>query len=222
MITATYTWVPTLMYDPPPSTAIVMEQCTAGGYGYGQYTPSGAAADGFGDGQTEVYQGNSLTVTCAGFRYSVHSGATFQTTCSPSATVSGTNDVVEVSASYTANAHAVYISIWPFYGEITQPRVLVGQGVTASLNSFPLQAVSWDWGVSGGGPFKDYYVTPDSSAPSSSTIVFMGAENQSTCHFYYGKATDTSTITCSAHLAVPQGSNPAGGLERHSGTKCSG
>jgi hypothetical protein len=152
-ITATFTWVPdpSLPSDPAPSAVIVTEHCTASGDGYA-YTsqPTVSADDGFGDAATTTSQSqNSIAKTSADFRSSAKSGDSFTVTCSPSVTVSGTMCALHASVSYMAVATSAVLKLSGVTSNNGSKNILIGQGITASVDTGNIHQIAWAWTISG-------------------------------------------------------------------------
>jgi hypothetical protein len=84
--------------------------------------------------------------------------------------------------------------------------LLIGQQFSATLGT-PLTPTSWNWTVNGGSPFKNW-VASDSSA----VYTPLGSETGYSLVCYFAKP-DSVTVSCAAHLAVPSGASPSGGLD---------
>jgi hypothetical protein len=228
-ITVTFTWVTDDPYnDPPPDNVVVTETCTASWSGYDVVPPTGSCNNGL--GFDAVYLGPvpgvpsppfySASWSSSGTRYSVHPGEdspgsrTLTITCNPSAQASS---FIFASASvyYTCAVSPVHVTLSGGGGLPYLPHFIIGKGVTATLDQLPLTPTSYNWSVDGGNPFEDYYTIPwGTSMPDSSHYDGLVTTAGSSLHFYFAKwENDQKTaVACSAHLAVPSGAHPAGGL----------
>jgi hypothetical protein len=157
-ITATFTWVPANSTDTAPLSAIVTEQSRTYGGGYGRNAPlSVTVSDGFGDPATGSPQLNTYYATSAGQRWSIHGGATFSITCSPSGSTSGAYASLTLSAAYSATVQPVVAALngVTVASDFTN-NILIGQGCQASLNGITgVTLQNYQWTVSGD-TFKDY------------------------------------------------------------------
>jgi len=113
----------------------------------------------------------------------------------------------EVVASFSVTPTPITLSPTGGIGPNSAKSLLIGQQFGASLNSGSLTQTSWNWTVSGGSPFKN-------SVASDASAVYtpLGSETGSTLTCYFAKP-GTATVNCAAHLALPAGSVPAGGLD---------
>ena len=214
-ITATFNWHadPSLPADPPPTSVIVTEHCTANGDGYAYIScPTASANDGFGDQATYLRQDQtSVTITSTGFRYSVQSGESFTVTCSPTVTVSGTLCSLSASISYMAVVTPVVLSLYGgTVSEDGNKNILIGQGCSGTLTAGNILLGNFLWSVSGD-TFKDFVAHGRGDAgvyTRKSRVDFMTSVDWSFAspHWFWrsesGAGSSTETVTCTADVFV--------------------
>jgi hypothetical protein len=226
-IAATFVWVPDGIGDTPPANVIVKETCTATWSGYNIGIPPTGSCDN-GLGFAAVDQGpipgiptppfTTRWYSSSGTRYRVVAGAaTLVITCTPAATATSAIFASAV-VRYTADVYPVlvYPSGTNLRGDMYHPSILIGAGATAALHTGPLTQTAWAWSVSGGDAFSAYYTVPaDSSTPTSSVREPLAPTDSDTLHFYFGKweGGRDGTVSCQAHVAMPAGTHPSGGLD---------
>lgn len=238
-ITATFNWVSSGPGDDPPAVVVVEQKCLAAWNAtwYGSAAaPQAKADDGLGfperdtvtnAGPPETEQGQSGGNGPVGAYYSVQQnpGWEFSVTCNPAVSLSASSSANgggggSVQVVYSASASPVTIGL---IGVITdssgKSHVLVGQGVTATLNA-PLPGIGCSWSIQGGNPFKNYEVGKAGDAPSQPVYTPLGAKDLAlpTPHWYYAQPAgdinnptqpqNPSQISCTALLVVPSGALP--------------
>lgn len=204
-ITATFTWQPDYIGEPPPASVIVTENSTASWSLAGSGTNT-ACDDGFGDAQTVT--GHSGTST--GTRYSVvqNPGNSFPVTCTPSIKVSGSGypnyGYAGISVAYSADATPVTIEI---DGLTNDTNVLIGQKLTAHLNTEGFLQSDWQWTINGADPFAGFQVT----ATTGQALELTPAMEQQASFFWYyrslggARGSIPSTVSCTATITDPNG-----------------
>ena len=216
-ITVTGTWHPDYTGEPPPTSVIVTQTCTAGWTGsLIGCTPTVAAANGL--GSPLVVNADKSIGSSSGSSYQVVAGAqTISFPCSPSASVFGTGTATPptggtetVYVSYKAVMVPVAINVTGLSGT----SVLIGQGVTAGLDTGGFPQSNWQWNATGD-PFAGFVWTSDPNNPAVGTgqAVELTAIVKQQAVFYYfyrsvGNSGDTSTISCTATVTLPDGTTP--------------
>jgi hypothetical protein len=112
------------------------------------------------------------------------------------------------SATASATAYPITLNLSGGIGSSTAKRLLIGQQFTATLSTGPLTQSAWNWTVSGGSPFKNYQ-----ASDASAVYTPLGSEISNSLVCYFAKPTTSATVSCAAHLDVPAGASPTGGLD---------
>ncbi len=180
-ITATLTWQPdsgqTMTTDPPPSSAILWQYGNdSGGVTSQQGTGSGSGTADCGlPGEVNMTStsapnctSTSSSMTC--YSAQATAGASFQVTCKPIASFTGsagTQGVVNGSAKveYSVIAYPVTLTLSGTTPDSSgNQNILVGQSCTATLNGIPsgCTASNFRWAVSGT-TFESWTVSSDQS-----------------------------------------------------------
>ena len=201
-ITATFTWSDP--NQPPPQSAIVIENCTVYALAGGGVT--GSCSTGFsGAGQSSSSGG-----TIVGTQYTGRSnpGASFTVQDTPSASSTpGPAQTGDASVSYSASASPVTINLTGAKQDSSGKwDILVGQGCSASLAGIPSNCTTsgWQWNV-GGTTFQSW----SGSTNASSYVDGPGPLTNPTAHWYWhdsGNGTKTTeTISCTATVTPSAG-----------------
>ena len=215
-ITTTFTWVPasgqTMTSDPPPTTIIVMESCTAsasGMNGSGVYGSASCA-----NGLNGPVINGSGTSSSSSTRYKTMSGgATVSLTCTPSASGTG-NSGTSAYVSYTAAISPIFVipggAVKDSSGNY---NILVGQRCTSSLTGIPsgCTASNYQWSVSG-----PTFQTWQSQTPAIGNNPFNpdasyevdgpGPLTNPTAGWYWNeRLTTPEVVSCSATVTPPAG-----------------
>ena len=206
-ITATFTWNGGPNNDPPPpaNSVIVAEVVNAAWSGQG----SSGGSD-LGPGTTPISQPPNYTAA----RYSLQGGGTFTVSCNPSAFMSGSSpnpyQVMGGSAyvGYTATATPA-LTLTGGIGSTWNKSLLIGQQLSATLNTAGLQANPCNWTVSGGSPFANYNQV---AGNNNATYTPLGSLTGTSMNCYFASPTTAATVTCTAHLVVPANASPSAGL----------
>ena len=209
-VTATFVWSGP---STPPPAVVVMEQCTAGAGGYGYSSPpSPTADDGLSDPQTNSGTGNMLYTSSSGVLYSAQSGSSFSITCSPSASVAGTNGMVQASVTFSA---AAYPQTMTFQGGAVingQQSYLIGQQCVAGLSPGGLnflRGTTYSWSVpNAGSPFANYGTTSaaiDSSQDAKSVYSTLINLSSSTLTCYFSTGPATANLQCTVTIPFIKG-----------------
>ncbi len=202
----------------PPPVVLVRETSTAIWQG-----DSGSASNGLGFGQ--VLQQNDYGGTSTGVRYSVKTtpGASFEVKCTPTATaidstpMGGPYLYASASISYTVEVGKVWIELTGGHASSPGSSYLIGQKCTAQVKSDfigPLTvSSSSSWSVSGGDPFKQFFVDHKPADKLSQgyreNLTLPAVSSTFSCVF---ATKGDPIVTCTAALGVPQGAKPETGL----------
>jgi len=118
---------------------------------------------------------------------------------------------------YQADAQPLEVVLSGGIGLKDAKRYLIGQHVGASLLTGGLPATSYLWGVSGGEPFQSY--SADNDRAFVTWIDFVTSLGSS-LGFHFKEPAPSASVTCTAHLEVPQGALPAPGFDVSPFEKC--
>jgi len=223
-ITATFTWVPDFEGDDPPASVILEEECTCnanwsweansgGSGGGGGGSPSGAATVDSGLGGTPTMSSDSTSgsanIDQTRTTARVNPGTTFTVGCSPSAFASTGSGYSYASVGYRVLYTPVtvgFLGTTPINGH---DEAIIGQGVSAYLLTSPFDfpwyhfypVSNYAWQVTGGDPFKHYYVEPTGAQQGHAQFLSGSDLTQEMVHFYCRKD-EAVTVTCSADVTV--------------------
>ncbi len=235
-ITSTFAWVPDALGDNPPDQVVIQETCYANWHGFGtSAAPTGSSNNGLGFAEVTSVNGNNAGGPSSGPRYMIVSGTTSLTiTTSPSASDSVPSGQLYANITYSSSAAPVSIDLSGGIGTNWAKRYLIGQQVSAYLETGGLLASYVHWSIVGGKPFSDYVVGDravyDNSNPpqllgyvADGYGLFVPQDGNLTdlTIFYLYAKSESSTVACVAHLDVPAGAKPESGLDVSAVRTCS-
>ena len=213
------TWTPDPSWpdEPPPLSAVVVETCeaTASGTKVNAASGSSASASASGDNGLGVSDsspgvvssdGSSTlySVDCSGSRYSVQSGATITVTCSPTANATSIPAGASVNVNYDVTATPVTIVLAGLtYPDSPNNCVLTGQQVVASLSAGVGTPSGYNWTMSGGEPFNNFFVAADQS--EGEELPLTTANRQAAELRFFTKEVGSVTVSCTATVTFPDG-----------------
>lgn len=212
--------------DDPPAKVVVAETCTAYFSASGS-SPTGSADNYLGFAATINTGSGYKNGTSSGTRYQLLAGGqTVSLTASPSSSASATNGMLYATMSYQSSAAPLEVILSGGIGPKTAKRFLIGQQVTAYLQTGGLSASYVHWSIVGGKPFSNYVVGDravyDNSNPPQfqynvpdgyGLFVPLGENLTDLTIFYHYAMPESSTVACAAHLDVPVGAKPESGLD---------
>ena len=220
-ITASWTWVPapsmTMTTDPPPTSVIVTESCTAS---VTVATPIAAGKYDTGMGKSGGVSwspGGNNTAEATVIRYSVQTGGATLTLPVVSATASAASPGDTCSVYYTATLYPITVNIIgtnnPSAGDY---RALTGQQITANLTAtyglpYGTKVTGYTWAGVSGTCFKTYNETASSNqlvALGSSDLTGPASGSTSVASLaFYDSAAENLTLTCTVSVAAPDGTS---------------
>ena len=233
-LTAKFTWQPaqgqTLLTDPAPTAAIVLQDCGASCQSlraYGPITFSGN--DGLGGSVSRAADASTHSVQyVAG---TVAGDNSVSVSCSPDAvytlnsgTAVGTLSSGNTLVTYNPTITPVYLNL----GGTTldpskQDNILIGQGCTANISGLPGVSstggplpgwkIVYAWDVKGT-TFQGWTVAQNQTAtpPTSSAaapVKGFGKPTDSSIHWYWNEKDATENVTCAVTLTPPVGQGAA-------------
>ena len=218
-ITTKFQWVGTTEDELPPEYVLVTEWCEAkynctsnpsapsgscdNGLGHPAVTQAGPV---YGSGGTIVWYGASGT--SRGTRYSIKNGADVITlSLSPSAEANAPSGAMSAAVWYRASVSPIQIVFDDGIGPQSFRRYLIGQVVTTHLESGGLSPSNFSWSVAGVDPFKLW------SADRNATVYLPSVLGSGSSYTFHGRKPGPYTVNVTAHLDVPSGALPSGGLD---------
>jgi hypothetical protein len=231
LITATYNWVPDAPGDTPPANVIVREDCTAF---WQAYTigppPSGGCDNGLNSGVVDLGPIPGIPSPPFTTRWFASSGTRYRVVAGTQPLTITRNPSASASSPIFASASVYYTcSVAPAdvifaagtdIGPSGAQRYLVGMPASASLATGGLTGTSFIWSVDGCNPFTDYSPT----TPTLYQALIQPWQSSVSCFFAQAATGDDpklkATFSCAAHLAIPPGCKPDGGLDVNASRQC--
>lgn len=226
VITATFTWVPSPYIgadDEPPKAVVIAEASESkwDGDGSGAAAPTGSSSNGLGFPEVTPPPGSpgaGKSGVSQGTRYQIKQdpGESFTITCSPGASVSGTGAVgpPELTGNghtemrYSASAQPLQVVLSGGIGPQSNKRYLIGQRISATVETGGLTATSYDW-QEGEASFESY-----TTSNTSGVLKYLDRPIlSSNVAWYVSEPVPDNSAECQVHLAVPPGAKPAAGLD---------
>jgi hypothetical protein len=209
-ITASFTWQPDIINDPPPECIIVRQQASASCSANGG-TIVGHVDTGLGD---SADAGSQQSVSRSSVRYSVVYNPGGTITCSPSATVGSSVALINASVYYSAVAYPITMLL----GGVTKgadgsDNILIGQRFTPTLVGFPSDCTisNYQWSVTGP-TFQSWTVNTYPNNPNHSyTAEVDGPGNLAIPNpgWYWrhigSNDSHSETVSCTATVTPPTG-----------------
>lgn len=223
-ITTVFQWQSSGPSDTPPQNVIVKETCSASWGGYGIQLPAGACNNGLGDADVDMgpmpnAPGPPMVSTShisTGTHYRVVQGqATLTFTCTPSAN-SADQVYAYCNVWYSVAPTAVIVNLQGVTDNGSR-NILIGQGITANLDTGAYHQTTWTWTISGD-PFAGFQLGPGNQTGHAIELA-PGALTQASVSYFYrsigtpgvqppqGETSNAQTVTCISTVTDPNNAN---------------